>query len=110
LALGCMPLVSPCDRNKRNPDPTMCHDCCDEKIVEDLEKKLTKGKVGKCVKDCDRQHPGDPSAVLECIKGCLSSSNLVGWLNGIRDYLICCYGKCDAKEGAWNPPGECKLP
>jgi hypothetical protein len=110
LALGCMPLVSPCDRNKRNPDPTMCHDCCDEKIVEDLEKKLTKGKVGKCVKDCDRQHPGDPHAIVECVRGCLVPiGSAKGLLMKIKKYLECCYAKC-LPDGDYDPPGECKLP
>jgi hypothetical protein len=102
-----------CERNKSNPTPVNCQDCCDEKVLErvkDLPKDLCK-KLKKCIEQQCRDT--DPEARLECFKGCLVST-LGEWkafplLQKIKRYLECCYMRC-LPDGKFDPPGPCKLP
>ncbi|MGC8669323.1 MAG: hypothetical protein ACP5VE_14545, partial [Chthonomonadales bacterium] len=102
---------SPCARNKRSPDPTKCQDCCDEKLIDWLKKKIKKGlkEIVDCIHDCEKQfpNPADAPALAECVRGCVGPGG--GLSVPIKQYLECCYKWCDDTHGSFDPPGPCKL-
>jgi len=80
-----------------------------------LKKRLKKGgkEIAQCMQNCLQEPPDDRAdCFIECLVGKVDAGTFDRWAEGIKHYLECCYGQCDATGGHWNPPGKCgkKLP
>lgn len=104
-----------CESNQQSPNAVNCQSCCDQKLLDNLKKKLKPKQIkdlSKCLEEKCRG-TGDADSRLECFRGCLNE--VLGHLGAlpihlkIKTFIECCYGGC-LPSGKFSPPRNCNLP
>jgi RHS repeat-associated protein len=107
----CAKYKGGCDLYKSSPNPASCQDCCDEKLLQALCKKVGGGidDLAKCFADCQkgRDNSDLPSCIQKCVIDDLNGGK--AYVTKVKNYLRCCYLGCDrGGDGTFQPPGGCE--